>query len=56
MTAQWGENTATLHYDANGCGTAPSDVTMSYAFETKAVSMVAFTPGKAFEKWCTTSN
>ena len=49
--------TATLTYNANGCGTAPSpnQVTMTFTAETKAVGMTA-TNGRSFTKWCEHSN
>ena len=49
-------STATLHYDANGCGTAPANVSMTYTAETKAASMADITAGKTFNKWCTTND
>ena len=48
--------TATLTYDANSCGTAPANVEMTYAAETKAASMANITAGKTFQRWCTTNN
>ena len=50
------ENTATLTYNANWCGTAPNAVTMKYSTETKAASMISVTSWKSFTKWCTQSN
>ena len=57
LYAQWNEKTATLTYDANNCGTAPSSVTMKYSTATYAADgMVSTTNGRTFQKWCTTSN
>ena len=48
---------ATLTYDANSCGTAPADVTMTYAAATNAADgMASLAAGKTFVKWCTTNN
>ena len=51
------EPTATLTYDANGCGTAPDSVTMKYSTATYAANgMVSTTNGRTFIKWCEQSN
>ena len=50
------EPTATLTYNANGCGTAPDSVTMTYSAATYAANgMVSTTNGRTFQKWCSTS-
>ena len=57
MYAQWEEDppdVATLTYNANGHGTAPAKVTMTYAAQTKAASAITAT-GYTFTKWCTNS-
>ena len=46
---------ATLTYNANGHGTAPSQVTMNYTNETKAASAIT-AAGYTFSKWCTSSD
>ena len=49
--------TAKLHYDANNCGTAPADVTMTYAAATNAATgMSSLAAGKQFVKWCEQAN
>ena len=51
------EPTAILKYDANGCGTAPDSVTMTYSTETKAAtSMKTINQGWTLNKWCTQNN
>ena len=54
LYAQWTENTATLTYNANGHGTAPSAVTMRYTAATTAASMSA--SGWVFKGWNTKSD
>lgn len=51
--AQWTEKTATLTYNANGHGTAPSSVTMRYTTKTNAASISA--SGYVFNGWNTNS-
>ena len=51
------EPTATLTYDANGCGTAPDSVTMKYSTATNAAtSMKTINQGWTLNKWCTQNN
>ena len=46
-----------LTYNANGCGTAPDSVTMTYSAATYAANgMVSTTNGRTFQKWCEQSN
>ena len=52
LYAQWTENTATLTYDANGHGTAPESVTMTYTQATNAAAAISAT-GYTFNGWNT---
>ena len=52
LSAQWTEKTATLTYNANGHGTAPSPVTMKYTTATNAASAITVT-GYDFQGWNT---
>ena len=54
-TANWTETSATLSYNANGHGTAPSSVVMKYSSKVNAASAISAT-GYTFVKWCTQSN
>ena len=53
--AVWSEKTATLTYNANGCGTAPSNVTMKYTAATSAASSMTMASGWTFNGWNTNS-
>ena len=55
FNAKYDEKTATLSYNANGHGTAPSSVTMKYSAATNAASAISAS-GWSFQKWCTLSN
>ena len=55
LYAQWTEKTATLTYNANGHGTAPSAVTMKYTTATNAASAITAS-GYVFNKWNTKSD
>ena len=55
LYAQCTEATATLTYNANGHGTAPSSVTMKYSKVTKAASM-SNVSGYSFDGWNTDKN
>ncbi len=52
LFAQWTEKTATLSYNANGHGTAPSSVTMKFTTATNAASAISAT-GYTFGGWNT---
>ena len=52
MYAIWSEKTATLTYNANGHGIAPSNVTMKYTTETNAASAITATNYR-FDGWNT---
>ena len=54
-TAYWIENTATLSYNANGHGTAPSSQTMKYTEAATAANM-ASVPGYTFLGWNTAAD
>ena len=49
LYAQWTENTATLTYEANGHGTAPSSVTMKYSQVASTANITS--PGYTFNGW-----
>ena len=55
LYAMWTENTATLSYDANGHGTAPTAVTMKYTAACNAEAAITAT-GYAFNWWNTKSD
>ena len=52
ITLTWTEKTATLTYNANGHGTAPSNVTMKYTTATNAAAAISAT-GYTFNGWNT---
>ena len=55
MYIKWVETTATLTYNANGCGTAPSNVTMKYTAATSAASSMTMASGWTLTGWNTNS-
>ena len=55
LYARWNERTATLTYNANGHGTAPSSVTMRYTTATNAASAITATD-YVFAGWNTKSD
>ena len=56
VTANWSEITATLTYNANNCGTAPSNVTMKYSTATTAASSMTMSSGWELTGWNTQAN
>lgn len=53
LYARWSENTATLSYNANGHGTAPTAVTMKYTAACNAAAAITGVTGYTFSKWNT---
>ena len=50
------DKTATLTYNANSCGTAPANETLTYASAATAKAMTTVSSSKTFTKWCTANN
>ena len=47
---------ATLTYNANSCGTAPANETLTYASAATAKAMTTVSSSKTFTKWCEQNN